>query len=124
MANIKHPERIYIISRQQNDGWLTVDSKTLDRNQAFEKQSTKLVNRETSPTSPSWMQNVNNLKRDEDTLKALHKKHVFGIPHSRVEKNRVILFDTQQPLHNTDHLQSTNSIFHRNDIVAGKRKFH
>ena len=30
--NIKHPDRIYIMSKQRDDGWLTVDSKTLNRN--------------------------------------------------------------------------------------------
>lgn len=62
------------MSKQRDDGWLTVDSKTLNRSQAFEKQATRLVNRETSPTSPSWMQNVNKLQRDEQTLQSFMKK--------------------------------------------------
>lgn len=49
----KQPGRIYIMSRA--NGWLTVDSQTRDRKNAYENQSTKLINRETSPTSPQWM---------------------------------------------------------------------
>lgn len=26
-----HPERVYILSKQENDGWLTVDNTTLNR---------------------------------------------------------------------------------------------
>jgi Uma2 family endonuclease len=48
-------DRIYILSKQENDGWLTVDSTTLNRKNAYEKQKKLLVNRETSPLSPNWM---------------------------------------------------------------------
>lgn len=54
---IKHPDRIGVISK--TNGWLTVDSNSLSRVNAYEKMSHELVNRETSPLSPDWMQNVN-----------------------------------------------------------------
>ena len=65
------PERITIISKA--NGWLTVNSKTVNRRQAFEKEKSKLVVRETSPLSPSWMQNVNTLKPDLETRIAFRK---------------------------------------------------
>ena len=74
--NINHPERIYVISK--SNGWLTVDSQALSRKNAYEHMPTQLVNRETSPLSPSWMQNVNKLKRDEKSLTELKKTSVFG----------------------------------------------
>ena len=73
---INHPERISVLCKQ--NGWLTVDSQTLDRSQAYEKQSVSVNLRETSPTSPSWMQNVNHLKRDDDGYRSLQKKNVYG----------------------------------------------
>ncbi len=116
-ANANHPNRISVISKA--NGWLTVDSQTLSRKNAYEKYSVRLVNRETSPLSPSWMQNVNQLQRDEQSLVELKKAPLFG-HYSRVENNRIILFDSRQPLRNGDHLQSTNSIFHSNEAVATK----
>lgn len=49
-----------IISR--TNGWLTVDSKTMSRKNAFEKHlsgTNGLDNKTTSPLSPDWMQRVN-----------------------------------------------------------------
>ena len=63
--NNHHPNRISVISK--SNGWLTVDSKTLSRKNAYEKYNVCLVNRETSPLSPSWMQNVNSLKKEVPT---------------------------------------------------------
>jgi hypothetical protein len=33
--NVKHPERIAVLDK--NNGWMTVDSQTLDKRMAFEK---------------------------------------------------------------------------------------
>ena len=115
---IKHPERIYVVSK--SNGWLTVDSQALSRKNAYEHMPTQLVNRETSPLSPSWMQGVNALRRDEASATELKKQSVFG-KCTRVEENRIILFDTKQPLLTGDHQQTTNSIFEKNDLVAGKK---
>jgi len=41
--NIKHPERIAILDKMS--GWMTVDSRSLDRTDAYEKQVKKLNNR-------------------------------------------------------------------------------
>ena len=62
--NIKHPERISILCK--NNGWLTVDSQTMDRNHAFEKNTQDQNLKQTSPSSPDWMQNQNQAKRDDD----------------------------------------------------------
>ena len=63
--NINYPDRMYLISKNdstKNNGWLTVDSQTLSRKNAYENKTSLLVNRETSPLAPSWMQNVNHIK--------------------------------------------------------------
>jgi hypothetical protein len=57
--NIKHPERIAVVDKM--NGWVTVDSTSLDRKGAFEKKKTNIDNRKTSSTSPEWMQTANKL---------------------------------------------------------------
>ena len=73
---------VSIISR--TNGWLTVDSRTLNRKQAFERHvsgSNMLNNKETSPLSPDWMQRVNLLAhkaRNDVSHTELQKKNVGG----------------------------------------------
>ena len=68
------------------------------------------------------MQNVNKLQRDEQSIAELRKKTMFGAIH-RMEDNRLILFDSMQPLRNGHHLQSTNSIFRQNKDIVSKKQF-
>ena len=116
----KHPERISVISK--SNGWLTVDSQNLSRKNAYENQKDQLINRETSPLSPSWMQNVNHLQPDQASQGELRRQTMFGSIH-RNEDSRLILFDVKQPLRNGNHLQSTNSIFKNNPDVVTKKDF-
>ena len=73
---------VSIISR--TNGWLTVDSRTLNRKQAYERHaagSNMLNNKETSPLSPDWMQRVNLLAhkaRADLSHTELQKKNVGG----------------------------------------------
>ena len=70
--NHQHSDRIAILSKQYNDGWLTVDSNTLNRKDAFEKNKHKIINRETSPMSPFWMQLANHYgKRERENNAAI-----------------------------------------------------
>jgi hypothetical protein len=66
------------------------------------------------------MQATNNQKGDAKTLAQLQRKSVFG-QQSRVEENRVILFDSKQPLLSGDHMQTTCSIFSNNELLATKK---
>ena len=65
-----------VFSGQYKDGWLTVDSDTLDRADAFEKNTHKFVGRETSPTSPFWMQRTNHYgQKQRDNLEMLKSNY-------------------------------------------------
>ena len=108
------------------NGWLTVDSKTLSRKNAFEKQSknSKLNNKVTSPLSPDWMQRVNGLAmkvKEEKSHTDLTRKNVFG-QLTRIEPTRVILYDKAQPMKDMDPNQSTNNLFGNPKIRLANRK--
>ena len=60
--NIQHPDRINVLDKF--NGWLTVDSKTLKRGDAWEKKTDDFNLRKTSATSPEWMQNSKKIERD------------------------------------------------------------
>ena len=78
-----------------------MDSKTLARGDAWEKHTEDVNLRQTSPTSPDWMQVSNKIPHDARAAD-LKPKGVFG-QHTRIEQNRVILFDSKQPLLNGNH---------------------
>lgn len=117
--NVKHPEKIAVISK--NNGWLTVDSKTLNRQQAFEKVIKSSNLKQTSATSPDWMQYANLIQQDKVGRGSLIPKSTTN-QLTHFEPTRIILFDSYQPLRNGDHKQSTNSIFMRNDTVINNRE--
>ena len=98
--NINYPDRIYVVSKHKS--WRTVDSLSMSRKNAYEEKAHQLVNRETSPLSPSWMQGKANLAGDSYPREELQRKSVFG-QQTRVEENRVLLFDSKQPLLSGDH---------------------
>lgn len=68
------------------------------------------------------MQAQNNILYDHknDPKGELRRQTIYG-HQSRIEGNRIILFDTNQPLKNGNHLQSTNSIFHNNENLASHK---
>ena len=102
--NMDFPDRINVLCK--TNGWLMVDGKTRNRNDAYEKKVTNIDCRYTSPTSPPWMQHANETAINVTKQKALRKETVRGDvtkAFSRVEKNRVILFDTMQPMLSGDH---------------------
>jgi hypothetical protein len=80
-------KNIAILSK--TNGWLTVDSKSLSRKQAFERTSVGMNNKTTSPLSPDWMQRTNYVSPNITDPK-MDKKNMAG---TRIEGNRVILFD-------------------------------
>ena len=119
--HVWHQGGIGVISK--SNGWLTVDAKNKSRVAAYENQKFKLVNRETSPLSPLWMQNVNHLKADLQKVGELQKKSLDNTfaRGSHIEHNRAILFDTKQPLRSGNHMETTASIFKTNDKVGDRR---
>lgn len=68
------------------------------------------------------MQRVNILKRDDKSYSELLKKSMQN-QNTRTINSRVLLYDGLQPIKNGDPLQSTNSIFKKNELVASRRKF-
>ena len=66
LGKVDHGDRVYVVSK--HNSWRTVDSKTMSRKHAYEEKAHQLVNRETSPLSPSWMQATNHQKGDPKTL--------------------------------------------------------
>jgi len=76
------------------NGWLTVSSKTMKRSDAIEKRKEQVKCRHTSAQGPEWMQ----LSHPHSDLKNELKGKSTKNPFSRVEKNRVILYDQKQPL--------------------------
>lgn len=78
----------------KTNGWLTVDSKTLSRKKAFERTTVGMNNKTTSPLSPDWMQRINYMDKNTTDPKMV-KKNMAG---TRIEGNRVILFDRKQPM--------------------------
>ena len=84
--------RIGVLSK--TNGWLTVDSKSLSRRNAFENTMQSLQNRETSPLSPQWMQRVNALQKQEEDNGNLIRKAV-NMKNTRIENQRVILYDSR-----------------------------
>ena len=65
------------------------------------------------------MQAVNTVAYEHkfDPKKGLRRQTMYG-HQTRFEDNRLLLFDTEQPLRNGNHMQSTNSIFKKNDYNA------
>jgi hypothetical protein len=92
----------------------------MDRRQAFEKCNQPLVNRNTSPLSPEWMQRYTQYPPDKAAMFKFKKTYISK-PFSRVENNRIALFDALQPVRDLRKpLQSTNSIFKENVYLADK----
>ena len=115
-----------VVSR--SNGWLTVDTRTLSRKQAFEKQMERKANNNkvTSPLSPDWMQRVNVLAekaKDAAEARDLERKDIAG-QITRLEERRVLLYDRKQPLRTDDAPpnQSTNNLFGRQPRIASRRQ--
>ena len=68
------------------------------------------------------MTKINQVHRDESAFKELKSKCMHG-QHVRIENNRVMLYDHLQPVRNGDPLQTTASIFYKNDLVKDKSYF-
>ena len=105
----------------KSSGWITVDSKTMDRRKAIEKQM-KLGGqnlKSESPSCPTWMLHSDGLKKKEEEQHKQEKKSMQN-QNTRVQNKRVVLFDALQPVLDGHPLQTTFSVYKRNEEVMNK----
>lgn len=69
----------------------------MSRKHAFENQKHTLVNRESSPLSPEWMQRANNVLRPVDKIKE-HVPISASKMNIRAPENRVLMHESRQPI--------------------------
>lgn len=97
---------VTVISR--NNGWLTVDPKSMSRKNAFEKKMKGDIH-QASLMSPQWMQQSHG-KPDKETIKQF-KGLSAARRNLRCESNRILMIEKNEPPKSIFNLGQTRHNF-------------